>query len=325
VNIAKHSVRFVRFLRLRRAVGLAVLCLSISAGRSVAHAFADPLYFAKSADEGGGGGRWFTGSPADGYGCGVCHLPNQAEKLVVEGLPKNGYVPDKDYYIRIAWPETAARTHALYDLPPPAVLPRTSLVAELIAETAESFGQVHGGWPDPGTDFSPGSLGRSAEAELCHRTPEQKAMGKNRRFGYTLFRQSYSDRETREPQSVGACEGSNLTRCLIAVRGCGSEELRFTWRAPKKTQGAIWFSASFVTTDQQSLSPEGDAVSEITIPIPPAGSQGYEATLDQSCSLVRGPAAQRRSGLGVAAFVGLCLVLVRRQQSRRLRGRGGRA
>jgi hypothetical protein len=124
---------------------------------------------------------------------------------------------------------------------------------------------------------------------------------------------------------VGACEGSNLTRCLIAVRGCGSEELRFTWRAPKKTQGAIWFSASFVTTDQQSLSPEGDAVSEITIPIPPAGSQGYEATLDQSCSLVRGPAAQRRSGLGVAAFVGLCLVLVRRQQSRRLRGRGGRA
>jgi hypothetical protein len=323
VNIAKHSVRFVRFLRLRRTVGLAVLCLSISAGRSVAHAYADPLYFAKPAAEGGGEGRWFTGSPADGYGCGVCHTPNQAEKLVVEGLPKNGYVPGKDYYIRIAWPVTAARTRALYDLPPPAVLPRSSLVAELIAENAESFGKVHGGWPDPGTDFSPGSLGRSTEQELCHRTPEQKAMQKNRRFGYTLFRQTPNLHH--EPKAVGACDGENLTRCLLAVRGCGSEELRFTWRAPNKNQGAIWFSASFVTTDQQSRSPEGDAVSEITIPIPPAGSRGYEATLEQSCSLVTGPSAQRGSQFGVAAsLTALCLVALRRQRARRLRASGGR-
>jgi hypothetical protein len=284
------------------------------------------LYFAKPASEGGGEGRWFTGAPTDGYGCGVCHTPNQAEKLVVEGLPKNGYVPDTDYYIRIAWPVAAARTRALYEQPPPAVLPRTSLVAELVAETADSFGMIHGGWPDPGSDFSPGSLSMSAKEEKCHVGMFQKSQ----RFGYTLFRQPQNFNE--EPASVSVCEGSNLTRCLIAVRGCGSEELRFTWRAPKKNQGAIWFSAGFVTTDQQSRSPEGDATAEVTIPIPPAGASGFESTLEQSCSVLVGPGGQGGQGgqgarpsshWGFASALGV-LGLWLRRRARSSRRSGGR-
>jgi MYXO-CTERM domain-containing protein len=104
------------------------------------------------------------------------------------------------------------------------------------------------------------------------------------------------------------------------VRGCGSEELRFTWRAPKKNQGAIWLSASFVTTDAQSRSPEGDAVSEFSIPIPPAGASGYESTLDQSCSLVAGAGAQRSSH-----WAGLTLVAAMGAWFRRRRARGSRA
>jgi hypothetical protein len=58
-----------------RAFWLAGLCL-VALPLPV-HAFSDPARFGKYPEEegglGGGGGRFFTGSPADGYGCSVCH------------------------------------------------------------------------------------------------------------------------------------------------------------------------------------------------------------------------------------------------------------
>jgi hypothetical protein len=308
----------VRFLRLRQAIGLVVICLSVAAADNVAFAFSDPLEFAKPAAAGGGEGRWFTGAPSDGYGCGVCHTPNKAEKLVVEGLPKDGYVPDTEYQIRVAWPVTAARTDALYNQPPPARLPRTSLVAEFIAETAGDSGSVHGGWPDPGSKFTPGSLSMSAPAELCHMGPYMMS----KRFGYTLFQQDVDRDPFKDPPAVSACSGANLTRCLIAVRGCGSKELRLTWRSPSEIQGAIWFSGSFVTTDQVSASPDGDAVSEFSIPIAPAGSRGYEAELGQKCTLVAGLGAKHsQPGLFASVGAALGLLILRRRYTRRTRGR----
>jgi hypothetical protein len=176
---------------------------------------------------------------------------------------------------------------------------------------------IHGGWPDPGSDFSQGSLKMSTDAELCH----MDLVRPRRRYGYTLYRQpaNHVDRT----KAVATCSGTNLTRCLLAVSGCGSKELRFTWRSPKQFQGVVWFSASFVTTDHVSRSPDGDAVSEVTIPLAPAGAGGYEAELEQSCSLVAGPYGSKRSHPSSAvpwvAAIGVFWLL-----RQRLRRRGGR-
>jgi hypothetical protein len=295
-----------------------VICLSVAAADNVAHAFTDPLYFTRLAKEGGTEGRWFTGGPADGYGCGACHTPDKAENLVVEGLPMNGYQTERDYYVRIAWPETAARTFALYDAPPPARLPRTALVTEMIAESGEDSGMIHGGWPDPGSNFSQGSLKMSNEDELCH--PDR--VRPRKRYGYALYRQPANHVDRTKP--VATCSGTNLTRCLLVVNGCGSKELRFTWRSPKQAQGVVWFSASFVTTDHVSSSPDGDAVSEVTIPIAPAGGGGYEAELEQSCSLVAGPSGSKSSHPHslLPWFAAIGLLWLRRHRSPR---RGGRS
>ena len=73
---------------------------------SPAHAFSDPLSFADTVQLGGGGGRFFTGSPADGYGCDVCHSGGPSAKLQLVGLPLAGYQPGASYEIRVEWPVT---------------------------------------------------------------------------------------------------------------------------------------------------------------------------------------------------------------------------
>jgi hypothetical protein len=277
-----------------------VICLSTSAATSVAHAFNDPLFFGKNAFfEGGTEGRWFTGGPTDGYDCGVCHTSEQGEKLVVEGLPMNGYVTDMDYVVRITWPLTAARQRRLFaQQPPPARYPGTSLVAEFVAETADDSGTV-----------TQETLPKLTDPELCY----SDAMPKRRRFGYALYRQPHNG----EPTAVSACQGTNLTRCLVAVRSCGAEEVRINWHSPKFNQGAIWFSASFVSTDALSLTPDGDQVSTVTIPIAPAGTE-FESKLEQSCSLVAWPSATRSGrAANFAPIAALAGLLVWRSRQRR--------
>ncbi len=75
-------------------------------------AYSDPERFAAAESEGGGGGRYFTGSPADGYDCAVCHQGGVAPTVNVRGLPEDGYVPDKTYDLRLTWSNGKA-THAL--------------------------------------------------------------------------------------------------------------------------------------------------------------------------------------------------------------------
>jgi hypothetical protein len=63
--------------------------------------------------------------------------------------------------------------------------------------------------------------------------------------------------------------------------------VRFTWVAPKKWQGTIWFSTSFVATDRISKTPLDDATTEVTIQVVPAGNAGYESELSQACAVTR--------------------------------------
>lgn len=278
------------------------MCLSASAA-GTAHAFSDPTYFGKTPKEGGTSGRWFTGAPSDGYDCGACHTGSKGEELVITGLPKNGYITDQDYQIRIAWPQTAARVRGLFDVdPPPPDLPRAQLVAEFVSEVASTSESTGG-------SISQQTLASLTDPELCH--INKNAVVKTKRFGYSLYRQPHN----KLPELASSCSTENLTRCLIAVKGCGSEEVRINWTAPSKNQGPIWFSVGFVATDAASSSPDGDQVSVVTIPIPPAGTE-YQQQLSQSCTVssLAVTGRNRATCIGPLAVAALCLWRSRRRQ-----------
>ncbi len=75
---------------------VAIAALTVALGPARAHAFSDPGRFDLAADAGGGGGRWFTGSPNDGFTCAVCHGEPDIP-FEVRGLPEAGYRPGASY------------------------------------------------------------------------------------------------------------------------------------------------------------------------------------------------------------------------------------
>src|SRR5262245_23122316 len=62
-------------LELVRWLAIVVACGCLLGFVDDARAFSDPTIYGKYPSQklGGGGGRYFTGSPADGYSCSVCH------------------------------------------------------------------------------------------------------------------------------------------------------------------------------------------------------------------------------------------------------------
>lgn len=78
----------------------ALLALLATPARS--DAFYDPAAFAAPALDGGGGGRFFTGSPADGQTCETCHTGARPPGVDVSGLPAR-YVPGATYELLVSW------------------------------------------------------------------------------------------------------------------------------------------------------------------------------------------------------------------------------
>jgi hypothetical protein len=103
---------------------IVVACLALSTS---AFAFSDPQAYADPADVGGGAGRWFTGSSADGYGCNVCHTGNPGAPLEISGLPVDGFVAGKSYEVSVSWPASA---------------PNLALIAEFTDEQRRGAGAI---------------------------------------------------------------------------------------------------------------------------------------------------------------------------------------
>jgi hypothetical protein len=76
-----------------------------------ASGFSDPALFTAAATMGGGDGRFFTGSPADGHSCGVCHSGDVAPGVVFEGLP-DFTEPFARYDVTVRWAQPEM-SHAL--------------------------------------------------------------------------------------------------------------------------------------------------------------------------------------------------------------------
>lgn len=65
-------------------------------------AFSDPDLFGRPATEGGGGGRYFTGSPLDGQSCAVCHRGGTVPTVAILGLPE-AFDPGLEYQVTVRW------------------------------------------------------------------------------------------------------------------------------------------------------------------------------------------------------------------------------
>lgn len=91
-------------------------------GYSSPNSYAQPVI-----PEGGGGGRWFTGSPADGFDCSVCHAGGEPLELDIVGLPVEGWSPGLTYELRIGWVDPEAHV---------------SLLAEFARADGSGVGQV---------------------------------------------------------------------------------------------------------------------------------------------------------------------------------------
>jgi len=89
-----------------------LLMLGVCALPAQARAFSDYELFALPALEGGAGGRYFTSSTSDGYGCGVCHLGGPKPVVELRGLPEHEFVAGVSFDVELAW-QVPQEPHAL--------------------------------------------------------------------------------------------------------------------------------------------------------------------------------------------------------------------
>lgn len=260
---------------------------------STAYAFTEPRTYSDTPAHGGGGGRFFTGSPAEGYGCAVCHTgPGRTWPLSIEGLPDDGYEPGETYELVLRFEELSE--HGRERREQGKVPPAMGLVAELLAENGVGAGKL---------TISPAD--EAEDGELCVLPPGQRAT------------QLYRVRPGEPTREAGlACEASSLgQRCVMATLSCGASELRVRWTAPEQAQGPIWFSGGFVTAERATGDTKNDSVTAISeILLPKGASQDYAtSTLESGCSAAPG----RGGALGWLAMLGLLVGFGIRRRARR--------
>jgi hypothetical protein len=278
-----------------------VLLLGGTPGR--ARAFSEPRSYAADPISGGGGNRWFTGSPAEGFSCSDCHSGAKGARLYIEGLPPKEYQPGAIYDVRVSWPEFAAQFAQLKAAPVPGLNPPSmGMLAELVADSGQGAGTIE--------------IADSLEA-----MPAERCGGA--RLGTELYIVKQGLKTVKaQTKCTAAAQGD---RCVLAVRACGSQELRFRWTAPSTPQGAIWFAAGFVSSEHLSGQPDGDGVTETTRVLLPQGAGApYEAALTGSgCSAAasRGAHAADAGGAGAAAWCVLSFAAMWRVRAARRRAR----
>jgi hypothetical protein len=266
---------------------------------SRAYAFTDAKMFFAAVSEGGTAGRWFTGSPADGYSCDVCHEGAPAWPLSVQGLPEKGYVTGspstKPYDVRISWDAFRAREIALIQANPNMADPVMGLVAEFVAEDGTGAGTVE-----------VGAFERTTPNEQCSRP-----LGGNAVDLWTVAGPMATPTKIRQTCTM---TGPNQ-RCIVDVKGCGAGEVRLKWLPPPDWHGAIWFNAAFVATDESSgLPADSDAVSSISVAMMPGASSSasYISQLEGDCTVRRGASG----GVALACW-SLCLLALQLRRSAR--------
>jgi hypothetical protein len=213
-----------------------VLCAAfVGTAPQVARAYSSFGDYVRPIQEGGGGGRLFSGTPADGYGCKVCHRGAQGAPLQIEGLPIDGYQPGQTYAFTLRWPATT---------------PHVALMAELTDAAGRPAGLT------ALTPYASWELGERCEngfpaADVCRVDAG----------GGGCCRDLEPNRD--------ACSFPSA-RSVLWVLDCGSRLARVTWTAPDASAGDVWFSTEMVTSNLQ-FDAIGDGVTSVRTLIRPAG------------------------------------------------------
>jgi hypothetical protein len=296
-----------------RALFAALLALTASA--SVARAYSTPDAYSENPFSGGGGGRWFSGSPADGFGCSACHSSSPTQRpfpMYVTGLPLHGYALAESREIVLAWPEFAQRWRELrpdptMPRPPDQPAPAMGMIAELVAESGKASGTIEIRTATAGPD------------ELC----EQTRPNLQPRIGVKLFQV----RAGLPPllikanaQGVLRCDSRQLgQRCIVALTSCGAKQARFVWTAPSTQEGPIWFAAGFVASEALASTPENDAVHEIAIPMVERTGAGarYEEVLHGGGCTLSGSARRTAGASHSFAFGAIAALAIARRLRRK--------
>lgn len=99
-------------------VGALALALVAAFAPDAASAYDVETRFDAPAIEGGAGGRAFTGAPADGYTCAVCHRGGGEPAVGIRGIPAEGWTPGETYELHVLLPtgEGARRVGAAIEI-----------------------------------------------------------------------------------------------------------------------------------------------------------------------------------------------------------------
>jgi hypothetical protein len=299
----------------------------MSLNAPVAQAFSDPAIYGQypTKEKEGGGGRFFTGSPAEGYDCSVCHTGQGSFPVYQTGLPLDGYIPGQPYLISLTWPEA---TNAFLLAKQQQLDPRTGLVAELVAEDGSGSGKIDSQrrFAHAPEDMAAGEspqycLPQAGVTETLYAAPMYHVAAEP---GAPAVEVPDPRDSTKGPP--GVCDSDEPgERCLVALKACGAQALKFRWTAPPRWRGPIWFSLGFVTTYNSSGAPnDADFVTTMSIPMNAKsdGSQ-YESSLESGCSVGRAGAAHSGSPAGGWMFGLIALGLGLRARRRALAAIGG--
>ena len=239
----------------KRALLMAALTLACRAvGRQPARAYSSFADYVRPIDEGGGAGRLFSGSPADGYTCDVCHRGAEGAKLDVVGLPPDGYVPGMPYEVSFRWPETA---------------PHVALMAEFTDAVGRPAGV---------TALAPYATWQAGErCEEADAFPAADVC----RLGDP---ESGCCRDLDPNRDACSFPGA---RSVFWVLDCGSRFARVVWTAPPAGAGDVWFSSGLVTSDvnHDAL---GDGVTLVRRRLRVAGSSLAVSAATSNCHAAPG-------------------------------------
>jgi hypothetical protein len=197
----------------RLGTALGVLLAMSAAPVSAYSSFAD---YVRPIEEGGGGGHMFSGTPADGHSCDVCHRGAQPAPLEVLGLPLAGYVPGQTYELRFQWPATTPHVAIMAEFTDAAGAPAGITALAPYATWQASEKCEEGDFPAADV-CRVGGMGSGCCRDLDP-TPD----------------------DCRFPGE----------RSVFWMLDCGSKSARVMWTAP--ATGDVWFSSGMVTSDLQN-------------------------------------------------------------------------
>lgn len=322
----------------RRAflTGIAALCIAAAALLGVSSrvmAFSSPQDFGRYATPdvytlGLGGGRYYTGSPADAYSCDNCHShpSGYSFPLVQKGLPLDGYSLDTVYKIELSSP---AATTAWTQSASMGNDPVTTLTAEFVAENGESAGTIYfANGSETSLMAFPNQWCTAAKTAKADRVPFE--------YGMFIYEQDAGSLPIEITMANGTHGGTCTTgrgrdedgaeyerRCIMTLRPCGAQSIKFMWRSPRKYAGPIWFSAGFVTTYDRSTQPnDNDFVTLMSVPLnPDYEGATHETVVDSGCSVAANQIGSRSGssrgfGLVLAGLLSFIFARSRRRQMR---------